>query len=89
MFKKWVYLNLDSNSWFCIFVLKRQVFGTLGHLSLTLSTLDSLCKNKPPNIRMIDEEKKRQVKIHLEDSPLFVKYMCMAWNVLDVCAVRS
>ena len=55
----WVQLNLDSPSWICIFVLQNSTFR---HLSLTLSSLESLCKNKPPTIRMIYESKKRRVQ---------------------------
>ena len=41
------------------FCLEKSVVGTLGHLSFTLSILDSLRKNIPPNIRMISDPKKR------------------------------
>ena len=57
----WVYLNLDSIIWFCIFFAK-SVVGTLGHLIMTLSILVSLCKNIPPHIRIIDEVKKQWVQ---------------------------
>ena len=41
--------------------LAKPFFGTLSHLRLTLSGLESLCKYKPPNIRMNYEAKKRWV----------------------------
>ena len=44
------------------FCLAKSVAGTLIHLILTLSILDSLCKNKLPNIRTISETKKRLVQ---------------------------
>ena len=44
------------------FCLSMSVVGTLIHFILTLSSLDRLCKNKPPNMRMIYEAKKRWVK---------------------------
>ena len=41
------------------FCLERLVVGTLIYLGLTLISLESLCKNKPPNIRMIFEAKNK------------------------------
>ena len=38
---------------FMHFYLSKSTVGTLNHLSLTLSSLYSLCKNTPLNIRMI------------------------------------
>ena len=46
------------------FYLEKSVFGDLSHLSLTFSILESLCKNKSLNIRMITEAKKRWVQNH-------------------------
>ena len=42
-----------------IFFLAKSVVGTLIQLKFNLSSLESLCKNKPPNIRLFDEVKKR------------------------------
>ena len=53
------------------FCLEKPVVGTLSHLILTLSSLDILCKNTPPNIRTIAETNKIRLKIHLEASSLF------------------
>ena len=39
--------------------LANSVFGTLIQLILNFSILESLCKNKPPNISIIDYSKKR------------------------------
>ena len=55
------------------FFLSKSVVGTLIHLRLNLIILEKLYRNKPLNIRMIDEENKRQVKIHMEDYSIFVK----------------
>ena len=41
------------------FCLIKLVVETLIYLRLTLSSLDSLCKNKPPHIKMIVEAKNR------------------------------
>ena len=40
------------------FCLAKSSVDTIIHLRLTLSSLDSLCKNKPPNIKIISEAKK-------------------------------
>ena len=40
----------------------KSVGGTLIQLSFTLRILESLCKNKPPNIMIIAEAKKRWVQ---------------------------
>ena len=55
----WVYLNLYSPSLLFIFCIEKSVVCTLSHLRLTFSILEILYKNVPPNIRMIDEAKKR------------------------------
>ena len=44
------------------FCLTKSVSGTLSQLSLTLSSLEILCKNRPPYIMIIDEANKRWVK---------------------------
>ena len=44
------------------FCLVKPVVVTLRQLILSLSSLDSLYKNKPPNIRMIAGAKKRRVQ---------------------------
>ena len=41
-----------------LFLAKSSV-GNISHLNLSLSILESLSKNIPPNIRMIDEAKKK------------------------------
>ena len=41
------------------FCLAGSVVGTFSHLILNFIILESLCKNTPQNIRMIDEAKKR------------------------------
>ena len=35
----------------------KSVVGTPSHLKLTLSSMDSLCKEKPPNIKILAETK--------------------------------
>ena len=57
----WVYLNFDSPSWFCNFLLKIQLLAPLS-ICLNLIILESLCENKPQNIRIIAEVKKIRVK---------------------------
>ena len=57
----WDYLNFYSPSWFWFF-LANSVVVTLSQLILTFSILDILCKNKPPNIRMVSEAKNKWVK---------------------------
>ena len=52
------------------YCLAKSVDDTLGHLILTLSSLYSLCKNIPLDIRTIAETKNRLVKIHIEASSL-------------------
>ena len=42
-----------------IFFLANSVVGTLIHFRLNFSILDSLCKNIPLKIRIIDETNKR------------------------------
>ena len=44
------------------FCLEKSVVGTLSQWFLNLIILKSLCKNKPPNIMIIGEEKKRWVQ---------------------------
>ena len=71
------------------FCLSKSVFSILIQFSLTFNILYSPCKNKPPNIRMVAESKKGLVKIHLDDSSLFVIKHYAAWNVLGGCAMSS
>ena len=44
------------------FCLKNSVVDTLSHLRFNFIIFEILCKNKPQNIKMIAEAKKRQVK---------------------------
>ena len=54
----WIWILPPSSAFF----LTKLVVGTLSHFIYTLSILDRLCKNKPPNIRIIDKTKKRWVQ---------------------------
>ena len=53
----WIFILLHGSVFFA-----KSVVGILRQLRLTLSILESLYKNKPTNIRMIDEAKKRWVQ---------------------------
>ena len=44
------------------FFLTNSVVGALSHLILNVSSLESFCKDKPPNIRVIAEADKRWVQ---------------------------
>ena len=57
----WAYLNLYSSSWFYIFFFQSQLLEPYT-IELDLSILESLCKNKPPNIRMVAEARNIRVK---------------------------
>ena len=71
------------------FYIVKSVFGILIQLSLTLSILEILFKNKPPNISMVSEAKKRWVQNSYVGFFTFSKWICMAWNVLGVFTMRS
>ena len=53
--------------------LTKSAIGNLSHLSSNLSSLDSLCKNTPTNIRMIYEAKTRWVKHIFRDFFIFCR----------------
>ena len=44
------------------FLIEKSVVDTLSHLGWTFIIMERLCKSIPPNIRMIDNSKKRRVK---------------------------
>ena len=94
-FGRIIYLNPTELTWILIFppgsdfCLAESVVGTLSQLISTFIILDILYKNKPQNIRIIDEAKKRLVKITSGGFFTLVKLIFMAWNVLGMCAMSS
>ena len=62
--------------------LAKSVVDALIHLSLTFISVESVCKNLPTKIRIIDEAKKRWVQNPSGGFFNFVKWMRMTLNVL-------
>ena len=85
-------LNGFGFSLLVLIFLEKSLIVTPNQFILTFIILDILCKNKPPNSRMIDEARNIRVKNHLDDSSVFCKinmygleyFRCVCHELLSI-----